>query len=170
MCMYGACVACAVICHACIAIVPKLHVPSAAAQTSQPCLMQSCLCPTSVTGRDTQNSRPTLTCRVPCAPCMRAHTHTPHAGVKPSESGGTLVVDRSTNANHLALRSNAPLYVYSTAPLALSDGRPVAQPTPGAGGYSLRLHDKQVRARVCVCVCVCVCVVSLLCPQESASC
>ncbi len=52
---------------------------------------------------------------------------------------------RSGSGNHLALRSNPPLYVYSTAPLAFSDGRPVAPPLPGAGGYSLALNDKQVR-------------------------
>ncbi len=45
---------------------------------------------------------------------------------------------------HLLLRGSAPLFVYSTAPLTSSDGRPVQPPTPGAGGYSLALSDKQV--------------------------
>jgi hypothetical protein len=55
-------------------------------------------------------------------------------------------MDSSGANNHLALRSSPPMYVYSTAPLSFTDGRPVGPPLPGAGGYSLRLNDKQVSA------------------------
>lgn len=49
------------------------------------------------------------------------------------------------NSNALLLRGSAPAYVYSTAPLSTNDGAPLPPPTPGAGGYSLALSDKQVR-------------------------
>ncbi|KAL6765981.1 concanavalin A-like lectin/glucanase domain-containing protein [Haematococcus lacustris] len=67
--------------------------------------------------------------------------------IKAAADGGRIALDSSGNNNHLALRSNPPLFVYSTAPLAFSDGRPVALPLPGAGGYSLALSDQQVLLR-----------------------
>lgn len=56
----------------------------------------------------------------------------------------SVALDRGGRSQHLQLRSNPPQYVYSTAPLTASDGTPVAAPTPGAGGHSLALHDRQV--------------------------
>jgi len=55
-----------------------------------------------------------------------------------------VALDRSGNKNHLELRSNPPQWVYSTAPLTEPDGAPVPPPTPGAAGYALALHDRQV--------------------------
>lgn len=46
--------------------------------------------------------------------------------------------------NKLELRSNPPLFVYSTAPLTMSDGSMVLDPVPGAAGTALKLHDRQV--------------------------
>ena len=46
--------------------------------------------------------------------------------------------------NDLVLGADAPAWVYSTAPLALPDGKPVERPTPGAAGHAMALHDKQV--------------------------
>lgn len=64
---------------------------------------------------------------------------------KVSEDGQITVQDKSgKGGNVLLLRSSAPQFVYSTAPLSTSDGKPVKGPQPGAGGYSLALHDKQV--------------------------
>jgi hypothetical protein len=54
---------------------------------------------------------------------------------------------RSSSGNHMELRSNPPIFVYSDAPLTTSDGMAVAQPTPGAAGYSLMISDQQVRPR-----------------------
>ncbi|MEW5305376.1 MAG: hypothetical protein WDW36_007919 [Sanguina aurantia] len=65
-------------------------------------------------------------------------------GVAEAEGGGLMALDTSGAGNHLQLRSNTPLYVYSTAPLTNSEGVLVPPPKPGAGGYSLALHDKQV--------------------------
>ncbi|KXZ56241.1 hypothetical protein GPECTOR_1g21 [Gonium pectorale] len=67
-------------------------------------------------------------------------------GLGTSEAGGPLALDSAggPSPNHLQLRGSAPLYVYSTAPLAGSDGLPVPLPHPGAGGYSLALSDRQV--------------------------
>ncbi|GLC46629.1 hypothetical protein PLESTM_001898600 [Pleodorina starrii] len=67
-------------------------------------------------------------------------------GLSVSEDGTPLALDAAggSSPNHLLLRGNAPLYVYSTAPLAASDGKPLPGPIPGAGGYSLALSDRQV--------------------------
>jgi hypothetical protein len=51
---------------------------------------------------------------------------------------------RTSAGNNLELRSNPPTFVYSDAPLTTSDGVAVAQPAPGAAGYSLMLSDQQV--------------------------
>ncbi|KAG1674619.1 hypothetical protein FOA52_001868 [Chlamydomonas sp. UWO 241] len=67
----------------------------------------------------------------------------PGHGGDGGEREGT-VADGSGLEQTLVLRSSAPQLVYSTAPLAMSDGRPVKPPTPGAGGYSLALSDRQV--------------------------
>ncbi|KAJ9505103.1 hypothetical protein QJQ45_027561 [Haematococcus lacustris] len=75
--------------------------------------------------------------RLPAAPPP------PHRTSRLRQTAGRIALDSSGNNNHLALRSNPPLFVYSTAPLAFSDGRPVALPLPGAGGYSLALSDQQ---------------------------
>ncbi|GLI61536.1 hypothetical protein VaNZ11_003916, partial [Volvox africanus] len=63
-----------------------------------------------------------------------------------SEDGSPLALDAAGGSapNHLQLRGNAPLYVYSTAPLAAADGKALPGPMPGAGGYSLALNDRQV--------------------------
>jgi len=66
------------------------------------------------------------------------------ASLRPMAGGGTLVTDGSGHGQHLALRSRPPQMVYSTAPLAHADGRPLRQPAPGAAGYSLALSDQQV--------------------------
>lgn len=47
-------------------------------------------------------------------------------------------------ANPLLLGADAPAWVYSTAPLAQPDGKPVAQPMPGSAGYAMFLSDQQV--------------------------
>lgn len=48
------------------------------------------------------------------------------------------------HTNNLYYGTDAPLWVYSTAPLANADGSPVAWPTPGDAGHALRLNDQQV--------------------------
>ncbi len=48
-------------------------------------------------------------------------------------------------ANPLLLGADAPSWVYSTAPLAQPDGKPVAGPTPGSAGHAMFLSDQQVR-------------------------
>ena len=48
------------------------------------------------------------------------------------------------HTNNLYYGTDAPLWVYSTAPLAKADGSPVARPTPGDAGHALRLNDQQV--------------------------
>ncbi|KAL4422517.1 hypothetical protein ABPG75_008714 [Micractinium tetrahymenae] len=50
----------------------------------------------------------------------------------------------SSGANPLILGADAPLWVYSTAPLATPDGSPVQPPTAGSGGYAMFLSDQQV--------------------------
>ena len=47
--------------------------------------------------------------------------------------------------NPLLLGADAPAWVYSTAPLALPDGRPVAPPTAGSAGHAMSLSDQQAR-------------------------
>lgn len=47
-------------------------------------------------------------------------------------------------ANPLLLGADAPAWVYSTAPLATPDGKPVAGPTPGSAGHAMFLSDQQV--------------------------
>jgi len=59
-------------------------------------------------------------------------------------SGEPLAMDSSTNKNNLVLRSNPPLWAYSYAPLVAPDGTLVSPPTPGAAGYAMALHDRQV--------------------------
>ncbi|WIA11894.1 hypothetical protein OEZ85_011978 [Tetradesmus obliquus] len=65
-------------------------------------------------------------------------------GAKASAAGEPVATDRSANKNHLELRSNAPQWVYSYAPLVKPDGTPVDPPAAGAAGYALALHDRQV--------------------------
>lgn len=60
------------------------------------------------------------------------------------DKGRSTLLDSSGSGNHLLFRSDIPLYEYSTAPLTMTDGRPVKPPSPGAGGYSLSLSDQQV--------------------------
>jgi cysteine-rich repeat protein len=48
------------------------------------------------------------------------------------------------HSNNLFFATDAPLWVYSTAPLAAADGSPVALPAPGSAGHALRLGDQQV--------------------------
>lgn len=74
-------------------------------------------------------------------------------GVKTSPSGDGVANDRQPAGNHLQLRSNPPEFVYSYAPLTTPQGAPVAAPQPGAGGYALALHDKQVRGCVVLYAC-----------------
>ncbi|KAL4421057.1 hypothetical protein ABPG77_001352 [Micractinium sp. CCAP 211/92] len=50
----------------------------------------------------------------------------------------------SGGVNPLMLGADAPLWVYSTAPLATPDGSPVQPPTAGSGGYAMFLSDQQV--------------------------
>lgn len=47
-------------------------------------------------------------------------------------------------ANDLYLSADAPTWIYSTAPLALPDGKPVPPPTPGSAGHAMHLSDQQV--------------------------
>ena len=51
---------------------------------------------------------------------------------------------KDKHTNNLYYGTDAPLWVYSTAPLAKADGSPVARPTPGDAGHALRLNDQQV--------------------------
>lgn len=48
------------------------------------------------------------------------------------------------HTNNLYFGSNYPLWVFSTAPLAHGDGKPLAPPEPGAAGHAMRLDDMQV--------------------------
>lgn len=48
------------------------------------------------------------------------------------------------DANPLYFGADAPGFEYSTAPLTLADGRPVALPMPGSAGHALSLSDQQV--------------------------
>ncbi|KAI8469316.1 MAG: concanavalin A-like lectin/glucanase domain-containing protein [Monoraphidium minutum] len=70
-------------------------------------------------------------------------------GIRAAGSGSpgemTVAVDRTPNQNHLQLRANPPVWVYSYAPLTGPDGSPAAPPTPGRAGYAMRLHDRQAR-------------------------
>ena len=50
----------------------------------------------------------------------------------------------SVHKNDLFSGADAPQWVYSTAPLSLPDGSPVALPTPGPAGHALYLSDQQV--------------------------
>lgn len=59
----------------------------------------------------------------------------PQARLRDVHGGGT---------NPLVLGADAPLWVYSTAPLATPDGSPVQPPTAGSGGYAMFLSDQQV--------------------------
>ena len=52
--------------------------------------------------------------------------------------------DLSGGGNHLMLGGDAPTWMYSTAPLATPEGKPVAHPTPGTAGHALLLSDQQV--------------------------
>ena len=54
------------------------------------------------------------------------------------------VEDLSGGFNHLMLGGDAPTWMYSTAPLATPEGKPVAPPTPGTAGHALLLSDQQV--------------------------
>ncbi len=62
------------------------------------------------------------------------------------ESGTGIVRDTfsSTIHNDLYLGADAPLWTYSTAPLALPTGAPVFLPTPGSAGHAFYLSDRQV--------------------------
>jgi hypothetical protein len=68
----------------------------------------------------------------------------PTAPLSTEDPFTALVSDKSGQGNSLQLRSQSPQFIYSTAPLTLSDGRPVKLPTPGSAGYSLALNDQQV--------------------------
>ena len=48
--------------------------------------------------------------------------------------------------NDLKLGADAPVWVYSTAPLAEADGRPVEAPRAGTAGHAMSLNDQQVGA------------------------
>ncbi len=48
------------------------------------------------------------------------------------------------HTNNLYFGSNYPLWVFSTAPLAHGDGKPLAPPEPGVAGHAMRLDDMQV--------------------------
>jgi len=64
---------------------------------------------------------------------------------RPDQSKSGAVKDAfSTFKNDLYLGADSPQWVYSSAPLTLADGTPVAPPTPGAAGHALRLNDQQV--------------------------
>lgn len=61
--------------------------------------------------------------------------------------GRTMVVPQHSTkpgTNDLYFGGDAPLWVYSTAPLTLSDGRPSPPPIPGGAGHALSLSDQQV--------------------------
>lgn len=62
----------------------------------------------------------------------------------PGASTGLVKDTYSSQQNDLYLSADAPQWVYSTAPLALPDGTPVAAPTPGAAGHAFYLSDQQV--------------------------
>ncbi|GAX86406.1 hypothetical protein CEUSTIGMA_g13816.t1 [Chlamydomonas eustigma] len=68
----------------------------------------------------------------------------PSSPLSSADPFSALVSDKSGQGNSLQLRSQSPQFVYSTAPLTLSDGRPVKSPAPGSAGYSLALNDQQV--------------------------
>lgn len=53
-------------------------------------------------------------------------------------------LDLSGNKNDLTMRSSPPEYIYSSAPLTDNAGVALPPPQPGAAGYALALHDKQV--------------------------
>ncbi|KAI8473932.1 MAG: concanavalin A-like lectin/glucanase [Monoraphidium minutum] len=60
------------------------------------------------------------------------------------DAAAPVALDRTANNNHLQLRANPPVWVYSYAPLTSPDGTPAEPPSPGRSGYALRLHDRQV--------------------------
>ena len=62
----------------------------------------------------------------------------------PGSSRGLIKDTYSTFQNDLYLSADAPQWLYSTAPLALPDGTPVGNPTPGAAGHAFYLSDQQV--------------------------
>lgn len=51
---------------------------------------------------------------------------------------------KDKHSNDLYFGANSPLWVYSDAPLADGDGKPLPPPTPGEAGHALRLGDMQV--------------------------
>jgi len=61
------------------------------------------------------------------------------------EFGTGIVTDTwSTFHNDLYLGADAPIWTYSTAPLALPTGAPVSLPIPGSAGHAFYLSDQQV--------------------------
>ena len=67
-------------------------------------------------------------------------------GFEPSSFKPSFIEDQfaDKHTNNLYYGTDAPLWVYSTAPLAKPDGSPVARPAPGDAGHALRLNDQQV--------------------------
>ena len=82
---------------------------------------------------------------MPCTSCTAAHQTShlrPCLPVPPLQ--GHIRDTHGGGANPLLLGADAPAWVYSTAPLAMPDGKPVAGPTPGSAGHAMFLSDQQV--------------------------
>lgn len=62
----------------------------------------------------------------------------------PAVQQGHIRDEFGSRRNDLVLGADAPAWVYSTAPLAGADGKPVAPPQPGSAGTAMRLSDQQV--------------------------
>ena len=76
---------------------------------------------------------------------VAAYDFDPSSVTVDAERGFGVIKDTfGKDKNDLYLGANAPQWIYSTAPLALQDGRPVAAPTPGSAGHAFRLSDQQV--------------------------
>lgn len=70
----------------------------------------------------------------------------PDTEMEVSANGATGVV-RNTfpgQGQHLYLGDDAPLWVFSSAPLETASGPPAPLPKPGPSGHALRLNDRQV--------------------------
>lgn len=62
----------------------------------------------------------------------------------PAAQQGHIRDEFGSRRNDLVLGADAPAWVYSTAPLARADGKPVAPPQPDSAGTAMRLSDQQV--------------------------